>query len=74
MNRMANSAYRLYVTYVKDRIRNINQLDYPLTQQGLHDAEEAFDKLKEEAAVVELKLFRHDETGMKLLLRFKREE
>ncbi|MBR4908819.1 MAG: hypothetical protein IKZ43_07400 [Acidaminococcaceae bacterium] len=72
MSRTANNAYRLYVTSVKDRMRNVYQTSFPLTQPGLHDAQDAFNKLQEEAAVVELKLFRHDETGLKLLQRFER--
>jgi hypothetical protein len=60
------------VTIEKDQRKNVSQTAFPLSQVGQHEAEEAYAKLQKEPAVVELKLFRHDETGLKLLKRFER--
>lgn len=55
-----NSAYRLFITTKKKNMTNTHCVTFPLDQKGQHEAEDLFEKMKEEQTVVKLSLCRFD--------------
>ena len=70
-----NSSYKLFITTKKKNRTHTHCVTFPLTQKGIHDAEDLFENMKKEPILEKLMLFRCDAGGkLNLLRKYEREE
>lgn len=66
--------YRLFITTKGKYGKRVITQNFPMTQQGLFNAEELFEQAKVRPEISELRLFRNDSQGMCEIKRWRREE